>query len=86
MYGDRVMLEADGRSYAYIITDRHIVREAGASLEARIANATWVAPTDDERLTLVTCWPPTGDSHRLIVIARPVTPADMFRNSYPKIR
>ena len=84
--GDRVILEADGRSHQYIITGRHIVREAGASLETRIANAGWVAPTDDERLTLVTCWPPTGNSHRLIVIARPVTPADTFTNSYPGIR
>jgi len=37
------------------------------------ANARYINPTADERLTLVTCWPATGNSHRLIIIARPVS-------------
>jgi sortase A len=70
--GDQVFLETGESRYHYIITNRHIVQEVGASLKTRIANAQWIAPTDDERLTLVTCWPPTGNSHRLIVTAKPV--------------
>jgi sortase A len=84
--GDRVVLEADGTSHPYVITDRHIVREAGASMETRIVNAQWVAPTDDERLTLVTCWPPSGNSHRLIVIAMPLASADEVDTLHPKMR
>jgi len=37
----------------------------------RRQNARWIAPTTDERLTLVTCWPYTGNSHRLIIVAKP---------------
>jgi sortase (surface protein transpeptidase) len=28
--------------------------------------------TDDERLTLVTCWPADSNTHRLIIVARAV--------------
>jgi sortase A len=84
--GDRVILDATGNRHEYLITDRHIVREAGASLETRIDNARWVAATADERLTLVTCWPPTGDSHRLIVIARPIRSPVKPWSSLPTMR
>ena len=35
-------------------------------------NAAWIMPSEDERLTLVTCWPYTSNTHRLIIVARPV--------------
>ena len=38
----------------------------------RLQNARWIAATADERLTLVTCWPNTTNSHRLIIVAEPV--------------
>ncbi len=84
--GDQVILNANGERYAYVITTRRIVQEAGASLATRIANARWVAPTEDERLTLVTCWPPSGNSHRLIVIARPFAPAYRLISTRPAMR
>jgi len=37
----------------------------------RQENARWIAPTDDERLTLVTCWPYTNNTHRVVVVAKP---------------
>jgi sortase A len=40
-------------------------------LEIRMANAEWLGGTDDERLTLVTCWPQKSNTHRLIIVARP---------------
>ncbi|HRV94858.1 MAG TPA: hypothetical protein P5526_22050 [Anaerolineae bacterium] len=48
-----------------------LLQEKGASIETRIENARWIAPTEDERLTLVTCAQP-GATHRLIVVAYPV--------------
>jgi len=42
-------------------------------MEERRENAKWIAPTDYERLTLVSCWPYTTYTHRLIVIAAPAT-------------
>ncbi len=41
-------------------------------LEIRKANAEWIAPTTNERLTLVTCWPKRSNTHRLIIVAEPV--------------
>ncbi|RME60821.1 MAG: sortase [Caldilineae bacterium] len=69
--GDAVYLYVDGFRYDYVIEDQFIVREAGVSLEQRLQNATWIQPTLDERVTLVSCWPPTGNDYRVIAIARP---------------
>jgi sortase A len=49
-----------------------ILKEAGQPVEVIKANSRYIEPTADERLTLVTCWPATGNSHRLIIIALPV--------------
>ncbi len=70
--GDLVILYADGREYRYRVEDKFILREAGVPLEQRRQNALWIAPTRDERLTLVTCWPPEGNEYRVIVVAKPV--------------
>ncbi|MCD6289019.1 MAG: sortase [Anaerolineae bacterium] len=69
--GDLVILYADGRAYRYRVKDKFIVKEKGVSPEQRRQNALWIAPTRDERLTLVACWPPTGNTYRVIVIAKP---------------
>ncbi len=71
-YGDEVILFVGEESYRYIVTDVQILQEFGVDDEQRIENARWIAPTDDERLTLVTCWPYSGNSHRVIVVARPL--------------
>lgn len=68
--GDEIFLQADGRTYRYRVTDHFILPERGVSAEQRQQNVQWIMPTTDERLTLVTCWPYTGNSHRLIVIAK----------------
>jgi len=69
--GDEVILYVDKTPYHYRVVLRNIVREYGVSDEQRRDNARWIAPTEDERLTLVTCWPYSGNSHRLIIVARP---------------
>jgi sortase A len=50
------------------------VKERGEPVEARRQNARWMNPTEDERLTMITCWPYTSNTHRLIVVAKPVPP------------
>lgn len=70
--GDEILLYAEQREYHYQVADNFILREAGVSEEERQRNARWIAPTADERLTLVTCWPYTSNTHRVIVVARPV--------------
>ncbi len=70
--GDTITLYAEERPYVYRVVDRFILQEEGAPLEQRYKNAQWIAPFNDERLTLVTCWPYWTNTHRVIVIAKPV--------------
>jgi sortase A len=69
--GELISLYANGFRYDYVVEDHFVVREAGASVEQRLQNATWISTTIDERITLVSCWPPDGNDYRVIVVARP---------------
>ena len=69
---DEVFLYVGDTAFHYIVTEKHIFEEKGKPEEVRRANAQWIAPTEDERLTLVTCWPYTSNTHRLIIVAKPV--------------
>ncbi len=68
---DEVFLYVGDTAYHYVVTEKHLFEEKGKPQEVRRANAHWIAPTDDERLTLVTCWPYTSNTHRLIIVAKP---------------
>ncbi len=69
--GDQIILYDANQAYKYQVTDKQILLERGQPLQVRLDNAQWIAPTDDERITLVTCWPYTDNSHRLVVVAKP---------------
>ena len=69
--GDPIRIYTRDRVFLYEVTERYILPERGQPLKVRQANAQWIGPFPDERLTLVTCWPPWSNSHRLIVVARP---------------
>jgi sortase A len=70
--GDTITLYLNDQPYAYAVTDKFIVKDKDEPEEVRVANARWIGPFDDERVTLVTCWPYTNNTHRVIVIAKPV--------------
>ena len=67
--GDLIEVYSDDRMAVYEVTALHILPDRDQPLEVRRQNATWIQPTLDERLTLVTCWPYTNNTHRLIVVA-----------------
>lgn len=69
--GDEVDLYVGDTLYQYYVEQTLIVKEKGEPLEVRRQNAQWIAQTNDIRLTLVTCWPYTNNTHRVIVVARP---------------
>ncbi len=71
--GDEIRLSAGETVHYYSVTARHILKEKGEPLEVRIENASWILPSQDERLTLVTCWPYTNNTHRLIIVATPTS-------------
>lgn len=70
--GDVVTVYVGAQAYHYVVAFTTVVKEAGQPREVRRQNARWIAPTDDERLTLVTCWPYPSNTHRMIVVARPI--------------
>jgi LPXTG-site transpeptidase (sortase) family protein len=79
--GDVVELSARGKVYRYSVTEKHILLDRDQPMEVRIANAQWIQPTNDERLTLVTCWPYTNNTHRLVIVARPLAPNRMEKKN-----
>ena len=70
--GDPLTLYVGNRPYNYQVADKFILPDKYVSDEQRRQNARWIGSFDDERVTLVTCWPYTNNTHRVIVIARPV--------------
>ena len=65
------LYNSDGERFDYTITAFYRLKDTGVSLEQRINNTRFVHPTSDPQLTLVTCWPPQSNTHRLVVIAQP---------------
>jgi sortase A len=69
--GDVVILYAGEKAFKYVVNAVFIFPEKGMPLEVRQENARWIAPTEREQLTLVTCWPHDNNTHRVIVVAYP---------------
>ena len=69
--GSEIVVYDAGNPHSYTVAEIEILPERDQPLAVRQENAAWIQPTDDERLTLVTCWPHTDNSHRLIVVAYP---------------
>lgn len=72
--GDEIIVYTDEQPHYYSVSTKIEVQESNVPIEVRRKNGRWIAETDDERLTLVTCIKP-GATHRLIVVARPLTAA-----------
>ena len=70
--GDEITVYVGKRAFKYSVEEVLIVPERNATLAQRKVNAQYIEPTEDNRLTLVSCWPRNDNSHRIIVIANPV--------------
>ena len=70
--GDTLEVFAGGSEYAYTVDEVLILPEKHASDQQRKANAKYIQETTDNRLTLVSCWPRDDNTHRIVVIAKPV--------------
>jgi len=65
------LFDAQGKQYSYAVTEFYRLKDTGVSQAQRLANGQYMLPTGDERVTIVTCWPPTNNTHRLVVVAEP---------------
>lgn len=70
--GEQIILYSDDIPFFYEVAEVLIIREAGQPWDVRQANAAYIQATDDERVTLFTCYPYGSIQNRLIVVARPV--------------
>ncbi len=69
--GDRVVVTAaDGRTFVYTIVEWHRWEAAAASAAEQRRQASYLAPTQEPTLTLVTCWPYASNTHRVVVVAK----------------
>lgn len=68
--GDMIYLyDAQGRRFSYQVTEiTDPLPEVGATEAQRLANASYIQPTSDARVTLVTCWPYWTNTHRIVVV------------------
>lgn len=71
--GDRILVYSHANVFTYIVANRMILPEKYQELDIRMNNARWILSSDDERLTLITCWPKESNTHRLILVASPVS-------------
>lgn len=71
--GDEITLwDSQGTSYLYRVDEKELVRIFAASQETKEYLQTVVAPTSQEQLTLITCWPSWSNTHRLVILAKPL--------------
>lgn len=62
LVGDPIIVQTNTRALSYSVTETKIVKDTDFSV---------LEPTQDERLTLMTCWPPGTLQKRYIIIAKP---------------
>lgn len=77
--GDRLMVQSGQRVIEYVVGTKLIVPERYQTIETRLENARWIQPSNDERITLVTCWPYESNTHRVVVVAVPVDELGVVR-------
>lgn len=70
--GDQIKLYSGDQEFQYVIVYTDVLPERNQTLDIRLANAEWILPTEDERVTLITCWPYESNTHRVVVVAVPV--------------
>ena len=84
--GDSITLYSNNQQYMYIVESQVLVTEEGVSPEQQAENARYIAATDHEVVTLITCWPATGPkrfSQRVIVRALPFSNSQTYYSTGP---
>jgi LPXTG-site transpeptidase (sortase) family protein len=81
--GDTFTVLSGAKQFNYIIANKMILPEKNEPLSVRLENSRWIMPSTDERVTLVTCWPATSNTHRLIIVAVPLSDQGQSGNAAP---
>lgn len=68
--GETIYVEQGRVRYAYVVDEVALERETNASQAQQAENSAYLQQTDDNRLTLITCWPWNDSTHRVFVVAK----------------
>jgi LPXTG-site transpeptidase (sortase) family protein len=71
--GDRVILFDAEKAFPYTVEKKEIIPYVGNEQKAEAELKTYSAPTTQEQLTLISCWPYSSNTHRVVVIATPLS-------------
>lgn len=69
--GDEVLVWVGNNPYSYRVAFMYRLPIKDTPPEILDDSLQWIQPTDDQRLTLITCWPPWSNTHRTVVVAFP---------------
>jgi len=70
--GDVIIIYSGSQEFRYQVAAKMLLPERYRPLSTRMENARWIAPSTDERITLITCWPADSNTHRVVVVAFPI--------------
>jgi LPXTG-site transpeptidase (sortase) family protein len=70
--GDRIEIYSNGNVFIYSVVYTAVLPEKNQPLDVRLSNAEWIQATEDERVTIITCWPYESNTHRVVVVAIPL--------------
>ena len=80
--GDEIIISSEDGDYHYMVASVMILPERFESREVRLQNARWIQTSEDERVTLISCWPYESNTHRVVVVAFPIdAPAKLDRGN-----
>ena len=71
--GDRVYLQTGNQRWEYKVRNILLLPVIGASREQLKNYQKYLQPTQDARVTLISCWPPISNTHRVVVIGQRVS-------------
>lgn len=69
--GDVLTVRNAFETLDYVVERVDVFEESNLTASQRLVHMQYFAPTASEQLTLLTCWPFTGNSHRVAVVAKP---------------
>lgn len=70
--GQRIYLQTENKRWAYEVRYVLLLPILNVSAEQIKSYQQYLDPTADARVTIISCWPPQSNTHRVVVIAKPV--------------
>jgi sortase A len=77
--GDPITVWMSNHLFTYTVDQVVVLPYLNVTEEQLAVNAHWIGPFDEERLTLVSCWPRNNNTHRIVVVAHPQLTAQSSR-------